>query len=209
MVRDCTPTTVYWLDNKLYLNITNKCSNQCYFCIRNLRTGIGEFTLKLNPEPTLQQVTDDLEKAIRIRKWEEIIFCGFGEPTEKLDLLLRTTHWLKQRQPNQTRIRLNTNGQGSILNPKQQVPKELKTAGIDKVSISLNAQNETIYSEVCRPKLQNAYQSIIEFINQSKQELETEITVVTIPEISINKTQKLADQMNIKLRIRPYNPGFY
>jgi TatD family-associated radical SAM protein len=99
---------------------------------------------------------------------------------------------------------VNTNGQGYLLNPGRQVAKELKAAGVDKLSISVNAHNESLYNEVCRPKLKNAYVAVLEFINSAKQELETEITAVTTPEVDIQKVEKLAEEMGVKSRTRPY-----
>jgi len=88
MVRDEKPRTVYWLDDKLYLNITNKCSNKCIFCFRNFKRGIDDFNLKLDAEPSFEQIAKEVEAAMRRKVWKEVVFCGFGEPTERLDLLL-------------------------------------------------------------------------------------------------------------------------
>jgi cyclic pyranopterin phosphate synthase len=208
MVRKDTPTTVYWLDNKLYLNITNKCSNNCFFCLRNYRTGVGDFNLKLTQEPPATTVIADIQNAPRANRWAEIIFCGFGEPTERLDLLLDISRWLRQHYTQSLPIRVNTNGHGNMLNPQRPVPKELKAAGVTKISVSLNAQNESVYNEICRPKIENAYNAVLEFINQAKQELETEVTAVTTPEVDLQKIEKTAQEIGVKLRIRPYIPCF-
>jgi len=209
MVRKDTPTTVYWLDNKLYLNITNKCSNNCFFCIRNYRTGVGGFNLKLTEEPPATRVIAEIENASHAKRWTEAIFCGFGEPTERLDCLLEISRWLRHHYSQSLPIRLNTNGHANVLNPQRQIPKELKAAGVTRISISLNAQNETVYNEICRPKIQNAYAAVLEFINQAKQELETEVTAVTTPEVDLQKIQKIAQETGVKLRIRPYIPCFW
>jgi len=198
------PATVYWLDNKLYLNITNKCSNHCLFCIRNFQEGVGDFVLKLPEEPSIDRVITDLEEVSNTKNWTEAVFCGFGEPTERLDCLLEITRWLRRRYGKSLHIRVNTNGQGYLLNPGRQVAKELKAAGVDKLSISVNAHNESLYNEVCRPKLKNAYVAVLEFINSAKQELETEITAVTTPEVDIQKVEKRAEEMGVKSRTRPY-----
>src|SRR5512139_2119985 len=96
MVREEKPRTVYWLGDKLYLNITNKCSNRCIFCFRNFKPGVGDFTLKLVEEPSFEQVSKELEEAMRRKPRKEIVFCGFGEPTERLDLLLDLASWIKK-----------------------------------------------------------------------------------------------------------------
>lgn len=79
---------VYWLGENLYLNITNKCSNNCYFCLRNFRDGVGGFNLKLGKEPSVNEVINELRKVVNLKNWNEIVFCGFGEPLERLDCVL-------------------------------------------------------------------------------------------------------------------------
>jgi GTP 3',8-cyclase len=202
------PTTVYWLDNKLYLNITNKCSNHCLFCIRNFQEGVGDFILKLPEEPSTNTVIADLEEVSNTKNWTETVFCGFGEPTERLDCLLEITRWLRQHYGESLHIRVNTNGQGHLINPGRQVAKELKAAGVNKLSVSINAHNESLYDEVCRPKLKNAYKAVLEFIELAKQEIETEITAVIIPEVNIQKVEKLAQENGVNFRKRPFNEPY-
>jgi TatD family-associated radical SAM protein len=208
MVTEREPRTVYWIENKLYLNITNKCPNNCFFCIRNFRNGIADFNLRLTNEPSIESIIAELERAVHMRNWSEIVFCGFGEPTQRLDALLEITKWLRQNN-RLLPVRLNTNGLGNKLNPRRDVTKEMKEAGITKVSVSLNAQNAEVYNEICRPKIENSYQAIIEFINQAKQELEIEITAITTPEVSLTQIEQIAKEMNVKFRIRPYIPHFW
>ena len=141
MVRDEKPRTVYWLDDKLYLNITNKCSNKCIFCFRNFKRGVGDFTLKLSEEPSLEQIALELDEAMKARKWKEVVFCGFGEPTERLDVLLAVARWIRQRCGSSLSVRLDTNGHGYELNKGRDVVEELKAAGVFKVSVSLNGHN--------------------------------------------------------------------
>jgi len=202
------PATVYWLDDKLYLNITNKCSNHCLFCIRNFQAGVGGFILKLPEEPSIDRIIIDLEEVSNTKNWTEVVFCGFGEPTERLDCLLEIARWLRRRYGESLQIRVNTNGQGQLLNPGRQVAKELKAAGVDKLNISVNAHNESLYNEVCRPKLKNAYKAVLEFIELAAQEIETEITAVIIPEVNIQKVEKLAQEKGVNFRKRPFNKPY-
>ncbi len=200
--------TVYWLDNKLYLNITNKCSNCCIFCFRNFKQGIGDFKLKLDHEPTMEEIIDELTDAMKKRSWNEIVFCGFGEPTEKLDLLLMIMRWIKMHQSNMI-IRLNTNGHGIVLNKGRDIVAELKTAGLDKVSVSLNASDEEIYNEICKPTFPNAYAAVLEFIEKAKSTLNVEVTAVTTTEVDLHKIEALAKHMNVKFRLRQCVPCFW
>jgi TatD family-associated radical SAM protein len=199
---------VYWIDNKLYLNITNKCSNRCSFCIKNFKQGLDGFKLELSEEPTRVHVIDSIREVINTKNWSEIVFCGFGEPTEKLDLLLEITKWIKRHYGKPIKFRVNTNGQGNLINPNRDVIKELKKAGIDKVSVSLNSSNEKTYSIICHPKFKNAYNAILEFVKKAKKELEVEVTAVNIVEADIKKVEKIAKKLGVKFRKRVYSPYF-
>jgi len=208
MVRDDKPRTVYWLDDKLYLNITNKCSNKCIFCFRNFKQGVGDFTLKLNEEPTFEQVTTELEAAIHRKAWMEIVFCGFGEPTARLDLLLELAWWIKKHFGD-IPLRVNTNGHGYALNVGKDVATELKATGVSKVSVSLNAGDEETYNEVCKPAITGAFASVLDFIEKAKRLLDVEVTAVTTPEVDLHKVEDLAKQMGVKFRLRPCIPCFW
>jgi TatD family-associated radical SAM protein len=94
MAKDDKPKTVYWLDNKLYLNITNRCSSCCFFCLKNFKRGVGGFNLKLAQEPSIDQITGELEGVLGMRNWDEAVFCRFGEPTERRDVLLAVAEGL-------------------------------------------------------------------------------------------------------------------
>ncbi len=203
------PRTVYWLGDKLYLNITNKCSNNCIFCLKKFKRGLNTFTLKLEEEPSVEQIITDLEEALQKRVWKEVVFCGFGEPTERLDVLLEVSKWIKQRAGKSTQIRINTNGHGYILNVGRDVARELSEAGIEKVSVSLNAADEETYNEVCKPSSSEAFVTVLEFIRRAKDKLNVEVTAVTTPEIDIKKTEKLARELGVDFRIRPYIPCFW
>ena len=198
----------YWLGNSLYLNITNRCSNSCYFCFRKFKTGIKEFNIKLEKEPTTEEVIEELRKFTNRKNWSEAVFCGFGEPLERLDLVLEVTRWLKKHY--WKTVRVDTNGQGYLLNKGRDVVLELKEAGVDKVSVSLNAHNKETYNQICKPVFEDAYENVLEFIKKAKEEgIETEATAVTIPEVEITKVKKLAERMGVKFMVRQYIPCFW
>jgi cyclic pyranopterin phosphate synthase len=202
------PSIVYWIGNSLYLNVTNRCSNSCYFCLKKFKKGIREFNLKLEKEPTTEEVIKQLQQVINRKNWNEAVFCGFGEPLERLDLILEVTRWIKKRH--WKTVRVDTNGQGYLLNKERDVVRELKEAGVDKVSVSLNAHNKETYNQICKPIFKDAYEHVLEFIKKAKQEgLETEATAVTIPEIEITKVKELAEKMGVKFSAREYIPCFW
>jgi GTP 3',8-cyclase len=208
MVHEDEPAIVYWLNNTLYLNITNQCSNQCWFCFRNYKKGISTFNLKLAKEPKPNEVISELEQVFQKKRWSEVVFCGFGEPTSKLEVLLEVTKWIKSHFPTMP-IRLDTNGHGCILNKNRDVAKELKEAGISEVSVSLNGHNPETYNENCRPGFDDAFDAVLEFIKLAQAAgLKVEASAVRMPEVNIQKVKEITDAMGVPLRVRDYIPCF-
>lgn len=201
------PSAVYWLGSNLYLNITNRCSNNCYFCFKRYKRGVDRFNLTLLEEPTPGQITDELQTFVNKREWKEVVFCGFGEPLERLDCVLEVTRWIKRRFP--IAVCIDTNGQSFLVNKGRNVIEELRQAGVDRLSVSLNAHNKETYNYVCKPKLEDAYENVIGFIEKAKEQLDTEITTVTIPEAALSKVKETADKMRVKFRLREYHPCFW
>jgi TatD family-associated radical SAM protein len=203
------PALVYWIDNSLYLNITNQCSNNCWFCFRNYKTGIGDFNLKLKREPTAAQVISELEKALASSCWREIVFCGFGEPTAKLDVLLEVAKWLKVHYL-PIPVRLDTNGHGYVLNPGRDVAVELKSSGVSKASVSLNGNTEETYYENCKPKLEGGFEAVLDFIRRANEaELKVEVSAIRMPEVDIEKVGKIANELGMPFRVRDFVPCFW
>ena len=209
MVSKEKPRTVYWLGDKLYLNITNKCSNRCIFCIRKFKNGVANFNLKLDKDPSVATVLSELKQVLHARNWKELVFCGFGEPTARLDCLLSVVRWIRKHYGRPVEIRVNTNGHGCALNHGRNVVKELKAAGVNKVSVSLNAGDRETYDEVCKPEFADAYTATLEFIQNSKEEIDTEVTAVTTPEIDIQKIRETAEKLGVKFRLRECIPCFW
>ncbi len=126
---------------------------------------------------------------------------------ERLNCILEVTGWIKKHFAKV--VRINTNGQGYLLNPRREVIRELKEAGVDKISVSLNAHNEATYIHVCKPKFKNAFENVLKFIENASKEFNTEITTVTIPEVDIPKVREMARKMGVAFRIREYIPCFW
>ncbi len=203
-MRKSPPSVVYWLDNNLYLNITNRCPNNCYFCLRNFRDGVEGFNLKLDREPRTDEIIRELQRVIGSRRWREVVFCGFGEPLERLDCLLEVARWVKGHYGSV--VRVDTNGQGYLLNGGRDVVRELREAGVERLSVSLNAHNREVYNYVCRPTFENAFESVLGFVERGAREIDTEVTVVTIPEVDISRVKEMATKMGVRLRLREYIP---
>ncbi|MEM3640771.1 MAG: TatD family nuclease-associated radical SAM protein [Candidatus Bathyarchaeia archaeon] len=200
---------VYWLGNSLYLNITNSCSNNFYFCLKNFKSGVGGFNLKLTGEPSAKDVIVELQKVINLKNWKEIVFCGYGEPLERLDCVLEVSKWIRRYYGKIVSVRIDTNGQGLLLNKGRDVIKELKEAGVDKISVSLNAHDEETYNQICKPYFNNAYASILDFIKRAKDFFDVEVTAVAVPEVDLSKIEEIAQKIGVRFRVREYIQCFW
>ncbi len=150
----------------LYLNVTNRCTNRCTFCVRAGAEGLGSGKLWGGPEPG----RTELEAAIEdfgLKDVEQAVFCGFGEPTFRVDLIEAVGALLKERG---VRVRLNTNGHAALINPREPDLFGRLARGLDEVSVSLNAPDAQRYAQVCRPvpssgfTLRDYWRAMIEFI---------------------------------------------
>ena len=197
-------TISYELWGKLYLNITNKCPCACTFCLRQNDDGAyGSDPLWLEHQPSFDEVIENL-KTRDLSSYKEIIFCGYGEPTSELDILLETAKYI--RSVCDTPIRLNTNGLGNLIN-KRDIAPDFEGL-LDTVSVSLNASDSEAYDKVTRPSFKgvNCFEEMLKFAERVKLFVpNTMLTVVdVIGEEEIAKSQAIADKVGIQLRVREY-----
>ncbi|HHY98282.1 MAG TPA: radical SAM protein [Firmicutes bacterium] len=190
----------YKLGNSLYLNITNRCTNSCDFCIRKTADGVGGYDLWLDREPTADEVIEAVGDPTR---YDEIVFCGYGEPMIRLDVIKEVSRRLKERG---AKIRINTNGQANLIFGRNVVP-ELKGL-IDTMSISLNAENSEKYARLCNPSLgEEAYNAMLEFASQSMKYIpRVVLTVVDVPEVDVKACEAIARSIGAEFRVRHYSP---
>ena len=174
-------TLTYVYDNKIYLNLTNKCSNNCEFCIRHTGDGVLDYYLWLDKEPTADEVIEDLKK-YDLSKYKEAVFCGFGEPLYAFDVLLKVAKWLKEHG--------------------------MKLKGlIDTVSISLNASDAEKYNKICHCKFnEEGFYEMLRFaVNCKKEGIRTVMSVVdVIGNEEIEKCRAVAKQAGVEFRVRTY-----
>ena len=198
-------TISYEVGKNLYLNLTNQCPCSCTFCIRNNSDGAyGSDPLWLEHEPTMEEIRADLSKR-DISAYNEVIFCGFGEPTCRLDALLETAKWLKSNCET-VKFRLNTNGLGDLVNNRP-IAEELCEV-IDTISISLNAGTKEEYMKVTRPKFENAWEAMHKFtadcVNTRKSQVVMSVVDVISPE-QIEASREVAESLGAVLRVRTYD----
>lgn len=196
-------TILYTVGDSLYLNITNRCPCDCVFCIRNNGDSVGDAdNLWLEREPNFADVKRELDK-FDFTNIDEIVFCGYGEPTEKLELLLETADYIKSitKLP----VRLNTNGLSDLINEKPTA--HLLEGRIDTVSISLNAPTKEEYTRVTRPVFGDiAFDAMLNFAQDCKNYVKNVVLTIVdvIPKEDIKASKELAEKIGIDLRIREY-----
>ena len=199
-------TVTYQVKTSIYVNLTNKCPCACTFCLRKNHPGVySSSSLWLEREPTLEEVKASLDEW-DFKRFREVVFCGYGEPTERLDTLLATAEYLKSRS-DAPKIRVNTNGLSDLVNGK---PTAALFAGkVDCISISLNTDDPTEYLAVCRPSFGDAaYPALLKFAKEAAESVpEVVMTVVDEPVTSLDKQErcrKIAESLGARLRVRPY-----
>lgn len=194
---------LYKYKDSVYANITNKCNCRCTFCIRFLKDGIGDTdTLWHQENPSKEEVL----AAIRnydFTGYDELVFCGYGEPTCALDILLAAAKVAKEEKGLKTR--LNTNGLGCEENHGNIVPQLAEV--IDSVSISLNAPNAQAYEKVTRPLVPSAFDKMVEFAKMCRDAIkEVKWSIVDVlPENQIEECRQLSEDTGIPLRIRHFS----
>ena len=199
-------TIVYKVKNGLYINLTNRCPCSCKFCIRGNGEGAyGSDPLWLEREPTRQEVIDAIEAA-NPPSYSEIVFCGYGEPTERLDDLVEIAQYLKAKYP-LLPIRLNTNGLSDLIAGE---PTAHRFKGvIDTISISLNASTAEAYCEMCRPSFGlESYDAMLRFTSQVREFVpEVVMSIVATAATSENEIaacRDICDKLGVSLRVRTY-----
>ncbi len=193
---------LYRYGSTYYINMTNRCPCRCVFCVRNSTPRLGDAdSLWLDREPTVDEIMDALRDA-DISGSREIVFCGYGEPTERFDDLLECARRIKAEfgKP----VRLDTNGLGCLINGRNIVP-EMKGV-VDSVSVSLNAPDAEEYMEVSRPSFgENAYPAVLEFIRECRATLSgVTVSVVggSISQESEDRCAGMARDMGVRFRVR-------
>jgi cyclic pyranopterin phosphate synthase len=176
--------------------------NDCLFCVRQFGEGVFGFDLVLDEDPSV----DELAKAIEDTwdtKFEDVAIVGFGEPLLNLDAVLVAIRKIKNLTD--IPIRMNTNGQALLLHPTRDVAKELAESGLDRIQISLNAQDPDTYLRLCQPMLgRGAFESILEFTEQCKPLMMVELSAVDIPGVDIVACRGIAERLGVGFRVREF-----
>lgn len=185
----------YQIRDSLYLNITNRCTNACSFCVKFRSDFVKGHMLKLRHEPTEDEIIRAIGDPSRYR---EVVFCGYGEPFQRIETVKRVARWIKEHNG---MVRVNTNGHANLIHKRDVLP-ELKGL-IDSVSVSLDAQDENAYDRLCKPAYKNAFQEVIRFIREAKELIpNVQATVVDVEGVDLEKCRELTEGLGVRLRIR-------
>lgn len=194
---------VYSLEDKIYINLTNRCTNDCIFCLRKDKDDVCGQKLWLDSEEfTSEDVIKQL-KNFEIPK--EIVFCGYGEPLLKLDILKEVAKYIKDNYPN-TKIRINTNGHANYVYKRNIVPELVGL--IDEISVSLNGSTSEEYDELSKPKFKGAYDEVKKFIKAcSESGIKTDTSIVDGYKgrrLNVKKCEEISESLGAKLRVREW-----
>lgn len=210
-------TLVYLLDGKIYINLTNRCTNDCIFCLRKDKDDVCGQTLWLDSENYhIEELFEQFDNCCKFHhsvvegEHPEIIFCGYGEPMLKLDFLKMAAKHIKELYPN-SKIRVNTNGHANFMYKRNVVP-ELKGL-IDEFSVSLNGENKKEYNELSQPKFENAYEEVLKFIKACSDEGISVVASIVDGykgrRLNVEKCEQIAAQLGAQLRVREWIQNGY
>lgn len=190
---------VYPFGENAYINLTNRCTNDCMFCLRRTQNGVGGHYLWIKKEPSVQEVLTQMGPMANCK---EVVFCGYGEPMMRLDVLLKLADFCKQAgKP----VRINTNGQANLFYERDVTPQ---LAGlVDTVSISLNASNAEDYDARCHSQYgEEAFDGLLDFAKRAQKYVPNVVMTIldNLSDEEIEQCKRLCAQRGLQLRIRHY-----
>jgi len=189
----------YAIRNSLYLNITNRCSNACTFCAKFHDFTVKGHQLCLQHEPDVNEVIAAIGDPSR---YDEVVFCGYGEPLLRLDLVKEVATWLKQHGMT---VRINTDGQANLVHGRDILPE---LAGlVDALSVSLNAADAATYQRLCRSEYgEAAYDAVKEFLRAATKHIPSvTASAVALPGLDVEAVHKVANDLGVEFLRREYN----
>ena len=197
----------YIVEDKLYVNITNKCSNRCEFCIRNNGDGAyGSDSLWLESEPTREEILDSVFSH-DLNEFPELVFCGYGEPTYRLDDAVFVAKEVKKKYPC-IKVRINTNGQSDLILGRNTAPDY--EGAFDVVSISLNTPTADRYQEICHSVYgKESFDALLAFAGEVKNYVPTvclSAVKETLTDEEIELCRLISQRLGVTLRLRDYIP---
>ncbi len=199
---------VYELEKKIYINLTNRCTNDCIFCLRKDKDDVCGQQLWLDTEDFTAD--DVIEQLKNFELSNEVIFCGYGEPLLKFEVLRQVAKYIKENYP-AIKIRINTNGHANYVYKKNVIPE--LSGLVDEISVSLNGESDQEYDRYSQPKFDGAYEEVKKFIKCcSEAGIKTVASVVDGykgERLNIDKCCQIANELGAELRVREWIQGGY
>ena len=195
-----TQVVSYRLKNSLYLSITESCTLSCAFCPKTLGSyGVKGYDLRMDHLPNVPEIIQAVGDP---RLYREVVFCGYGEPTLRLKVLLEVARWIKDHGGG---VRINSDGLANLVHQKDVLP--LMGASVDALSVSLNAQDEMTYERHCRPHLPGSYLAMLDFLRRAPAYVPdvTATAIQGLEGVDIGACEQLARQLGVKFRRRFLN----
>ncbi|MCU0767391.1 MAG: TatD family nuclease-associated radical SAM protein [Gammaproteobacteria bacterium] len=187
----------YPIGDRLYLNITDRCTLECTFCPKTLgRPQVHDYDLSLSHRPTVEEIVASIGDP---GQYAEVVFCGFGEPTLRLKVLLEVARWVKARGG---RVRVNTDGLANLVHKDDVLP--LLGECVDALSVSLNAQDAEVYERVCQPGLPGSFEKMLGFLREAPRHVPdvTATAIRGLDGVDIPACERLAHALGVKFRAR-------
>ena len=197
-----TPSITYRIRNSLYINLTNRCTLACTFCPKFVDFMVKGYFLKIGAKgPTPDDVLAEIDRAAAEKLPDEVVFCGYGEPTLKLDELKAIARGLRERGH---KVRLNTDGLANLVHGRDITPE---LAGlVDAISVSLNAQDAETYARYCPSRYgREAWSAVKEFLRAAKAHVpDVQATAVGLPGVDVEACRRIAEEeLGVRFRFRP------
>ena len=206
-------TLVYSINNEpnpktVYVNLTNACTNSCVFCLREQKDDVCGAEMWHDGNYTLDDIVTQFKEYIPTP--QNVVFCGYGEPFLKKDMMKAFAQYLRENYP-EIKIRVNTNGHANAVY-KTNVAEEFKGL-LDEASVSLNSDNAEQYNEICQPKIDNAFEAVKDFLKCCKDAgIKTYASIVTgfdEREINVENCEKIAKELGAEFRNREFITNGY
>lgn len=198
-----TTDILYTYKKQVYLNITNRCDCSCTFCIRTTQETVGDASnMWFEKDPDLDEIKAAID-AFDFTNYDEVVYCGYGEPTCALENLIASARYIKEKY--NVKIRVNTNGLCNLYHKRNIIPELAEV--VDRISISLNAPTAEKYQAVTRPQFENAFQAMLDFGKEANSVFEhVQFSIVDVlPKEEIEACQKIADDLGVYLKIRVFS----
>ncbi len=193
-----SPKIAYKIRNSLYLNITRRCNADCYFCDRKGEAVVKGHNLRIEKEPDVEEIIESIGNP---KVYDEVVFCGYGEPTIRLDAVKQVARWIKE---NGGKVRLNTDGHGDVINKRNIVPELVGL--VDSVSISLNSIDPEQYGKIMGIDGERFHRAMVDFAREVKKYInDVTMTIVDIAEVDVESARKFVeDEVGVNFKNRQY-----